>query len=200
MPDEVRESLRFEEVAMRYRIGFLTAAGVFAFSSQNLPHGLNVPERLSAQKPAIQIPQSLQTEHEAIHRALVEATKAPGSVGAAARELAALLDPHFKREDEIALPPLGLLAPLAAGERPAGMEAALTMTDALRMELPRMLDEHKRIRAATERLRAAAREAKAPVQEQFAEDLARHARTEEELLYPAAILVGDIIRVRMAQK
>jgi hypothetical protein len=110
------------------------------------------------------------------------------------------LDPHFKREDEIALPPLGLLAPLAAGERPAGMEAALTMTDALRKELPRMLDEHKRIRAATEKLRAAAREAKAPVQEQFAEDLARHARTEEEVLYPAAILVGDIIRVRMAQK
>ena len=185
---------------MRYRIGFLAAVGVLAVSAQELPHGLNVPERLSAQKPAIQIPQSLQTEHEAIHSALVRATKAPGGVGAAARELAAVLDPHFEREDEIALPPLGLLAPLAAGERPAGMEAALTMTDALRKELPRMLDEHKRIRAATEKLRAAAREAKAPVQEQFAEDLARHARTEEEVLYPAAILVGDIIRVRMVQK
>ena len=54
-----------------------------------------------------------------------------------------------------------------------------------------MLEEHKRIRAATEKLRAAAREAKAPVQEQFAEDLARHARTEEEVLYPEwARLIG----------
>lgn len=133
----------------------------------------------------------LQTEHQAIHRALEEATTAPGRVGAAAKELAAVLGPHFKREDEIALPPLGLLAPLAAGETPAGIEAALTMTDALRKELPRMLEEHKRIRAATETLRAAAREAKASVHEQFAEDLALHARTEEEVLYPAAILVGD---------
>ncbi len=185
---------------MRYRIGFLAAVGVLAVFAQELPYGVNVPGWLSAQTPSVEIPQSLRTEHEAIHSALEQATKAPGRVGAAAKELAAVLDPHFKREDEIALPPLGLLAPLAAGERPAGMEAALAMTDALRKELPRMLEEHKRIRGATEKLRAAAREAKALAQEQFAEDLSLHARTEEEVLYPAAILVGDIIRARMAQK
>ena len=185
---------------MRNRIGFIFAVGVFAVSAQVLTHGLNVPEESNAQKPAIQIPQSLRTEHEAIHRALEEATKAPGRVGAAAKELAAVLGPHFKREDEIALPPLGLLAPLAAGQTPAGMEAALAMSDALRKELPRMLEEHGQIRSANEKLRAAAREAKATAQEQFAEDLALHARTEEEVLYPAAILVGDIIRARMAKK
>jgi hypothetical protein len=188
-----------EEVAMRNRTGLLAVVGVLAVAAPELTQGLSAPNQ-TAQRSVIQIPQSLQMEHQAIHSALVEATKAPGHVGAAARELAAVLDPHFKREDEIALPPLGLLAPLAAGERPAGMEAALTMTDALRKELPRMLEEHKRITAATEKLRAAAREAKAPVQEQFAEDLALHARTEEEVLYPAAILVGEIIRARMGLK
>jgi hypothetical protein len=156
--------------------------------------------RAGAQKPVISIPRSLQTEHEEIHKALVEATRAPGRVGAAAKELAAVLDPHFERENQIALPPLGLLAPLAAGETPAGLQDALAMTDALRKELPRMLEEHKRIRAATEKLRAAARDEKAAMHEQFAEALALHARTEEEILYPAAILVGDIIRARMAQK
>jgi hemerythrin superfamily protein len=80
------------------------------------------------------------------------------------------------------------------------MEAALAMTDALRKELPRMLEEHKQIRSATEKLRTAAREAKASAQERFAEDLALHARTEEEVLYPAAILVGDVIRARMTKK
>ena len=185
---------------MRYRIGLLAAVGILVVTAQELPHGLNVPNGLSAQTRAIQIPQSLRTEHEAIHSALERATKAPGRVGAAAIELAAVLGPHFKREDEIALPPLGLLAPLAAGETPAGMEAALAMTDALRKELPRMLEEHKRIRGANEKLLAAAREAKASIQEQFAEELALHARTEEEVLYPAAILVGDIIRARMAKK
>jgi hypothetical protein len=77
-------------------------------------------------------------------------------VGAAAKELAAVLDPHFERENQIALPPLGLLAPLAAGKTPSGLPEALAMTDALRKELPRMLEEHKRIRAATEKLRSAA--------------------------------------------
>jgi hypothetical protein len=181
---------------MRYTIVLIAAVGILAVGPE-LPRGFDAPQ-LRAQKAAIQTPQSLQAEHEAIHSALEEATRAPGRVGAAAKELAALLGPHFEREDEIALPPLGLLAPLAAGEKPAGMEAALAMTDALRKELPRMLEEHKQIRRATDKLRAAAREAKDSVHQQFAEDLALHARTEEEVLYPAAILVGDIIRVRMA--
>ena len=156
--------------------------------------------RAGAQKPVLSIPGSLQTEHEEIHKALVEATRAPGRVGAAARELAAILDPHFERENQIALPPLGLLAPLAAGQTPAGLPEALAMADALRKELPRMLEEHKRIRAATEKLRAAARDDKATAHEHFAEALASHARMEEEILYPAAILVGDIIRARVTSK
>ena len=155
--------------------------------------------RAGGHSTMVKIPQSIQAEHKAIHNALTEATKAPGRVGVAARELAAVLGPHFQREDEIALPPLGLLAPLAAGETPAGMKEALSMSDALRKELPRMLEEHKHIRAATEKLRTVAREENASAQEQFAEQLAAHATSEEEVLYPAAILVGDIIRTRMAK-
>jgi len=148
----------------------------------------------------IPIPQSLQAEHKAIHDALVEATRVPGLVGAAARELAEVLHPHFTRENEIALPPLGLLAALAAGDKPAGMDEALAMSDALRKELPRMLEEHTKIRAATEKLRVVAQKEKASAYEQFAEELTLHARTEEEVLYPAAILVGDVIRGRLSTK
>ena len=162
--------------------------------------GASGQSRTEGPKTTIEVPESLQVEHKHIHEALVEATRAPGRVGAAARELAAVLHPHFEREDQIALPPLGLLRPLAAGETPAGMEEALAMTDALRKELPRMLEEHVRIRAATEKLRAAAREEKAPAHQRFAEDLAAHARSEEEVLYPAAILVGDIIRARSTKR
>jgi iron-sulfur cluster repair protein YtfE (RIC family) len=80
------------------------------------------------------------------------------------------------------------------------MEEALAMSDALRKELPRMLQEHTRIRAATETLRVVAQREKASAYEQLAEDLALHARSEEEVLYPAAILVGDVIRARLSQK
>ena len=145
------------------------------------------------------IPKALQSEHEEIHEALTKATRAPGRVGAAAKELATVLHSHFERENEIALPPLGLLAPLAAGQTPSGLQEALAMTDVLRKELPRMLEEHKHIRAATEKLHLAAREENEPAHERLAESLAAHAQTEEEVLYPAAILVGDIIRARIAK-
>jgi hypothetical protein len=185
---------------MRIAIAFILAVGVL-IATVLMSAGALGQTQPGGRSPVIATtPQSLQTEHKAIHDALTAATQTPGRVGAAAKELAAVLSPHFKREDEIALPPLGLLAPLAAGAKPAGIEQTLAMTDALRKELPQMLKEHQQIRAAAERLRTAAREEKLLVHEQFAEGLALHARTEEEVLYPAAILVGEIIRTRMGQK
>jgi hypothetical protein len=56
-----------------------------------------------------------------------------------------------------------------------------------------------RIRAAVGELRAAAESAGAAEQIELADDLALHARTEEEVLYPAALLVGDLLRVRRPQ-
>ena len=147
----------------------------------------------------VEIPRSVQTEHEAIHNTLKEATRAMGRVGLAAQELAKILHPHFVREEEIALPPLGLLSRLAGGDFTADMADILPMTDALKRELPQMLEEHKAIRAAVENLRVAARAENAEKYERLANDLALHAQTEEELLYPAAILVGEIVRARLRQ-
>ena len=146
----------------------------------------------------IEIPRSVQIEHQAIHAALVEATKATGPVGPAAAELARVLHPHFVREEEIALPPLGLLARLAAGTHIPDAEraAVLEMSDTLKRELPQMLEEHTRIRAAVGELRRAAIAAGDAAAEELATELALHAQTEEEVLYPAAILVGDVIRAK----
>jgi hypothetical protein len=147
-------------------------------------------------KTAISIPASIKAEHDEIHAELVAATKAPGTVGEAARALAAVLHPHFVREEEIALPPLGLLAPLARGEAPKDMRDVLTMTDALKAELPRMLDEHKVIHAATARLGNVARAEGNAAVAHLADKLALHASGEEEVFYPAAILVGELVRAR----
>jgi iron-sulfur cluster repair protein YtfE (RIC family) len=150
----------------------------------------------------IRIPKSLQVEHDAIHSTLVEATKAPGGVGAAAKELAEVLHPHFVREEEIALPPIGLIAALAAGAQlpESVLGEALAMTDSLKAELPRMIEEHKQIRAAVEKLRNAAHAEHSEKYEQLAADLALHAQSEEEVFYPAALLVGEIIRARQQIK
>lgn len=140
------------------------------------------------------IPESMRAEHSEIHDELERAASAPGRVGATARALAAVLQPHFVREEQIALPPLGLLAPLARGERTAAMRQVLPMTDSLRAELPRMLREHATIRAATLRMGEAARAAGNARVTRLAEQLALHARSEEEMFYPAALVVGDMVR------
>lgn len=160
------------------------------------------PAKGEAKAAELPIPQSIRVEHESIYSALVRATHAPGKVGPAARHLAAVLHPHFVREEEIALPPLGLLGPLAAGDPlpDATLSAALAMSDSLKSELPRMREEHKKIGAAVEALRQAARADRAWKYERLAEQLALHARMEEEVLYPAAVLVGDLIRQRLQSR
>ena len=162
-----------------------------------------IPLALSAapaQKGALTAPASIHAEHEEIHEALGALTKATGPVGAAAQELASVLHPHFVREEEIALPPLGLLRPLAAGKTPDGMREAVVMSDTLRKEMPRMLEEHKGIRSAVEKLQRVGREERHAGAEAFAVKLTLHAQTEEEVLYPAAILVGEVIRARMPRQ
>jgi hypothetical protein len=145
---------------------------------------------------AIRIPESLTHEHREIHASLLRATRLRGPVGTAARALAKVLDPHFVREEQIALPPLGLLAPLARGDDAKPMRAILPLTDSLRLELPRMLEEHKAIGAATARLAKAAAAAHTGSVARLADALALHARSEEEMFYPAAVLVGDLVRSR----
>ncbi|HSQ20876.1 MAG TPA: hypothetical protein VLR92_10940, partial [Blastocatellia bacterium] len=103
------------------------------------------------------IPQSLQAEHQELHSELAEATKAGGRVGEAAKEVARVLHPHFVKEEEYAMPPLGLLPVLAEGKVTPDMASALVMTDKLKAELPDMLKEHKAIVAALELLVTAAK-------------------------------------------
>lgn len=144
-----------------------------------------------------EIPQPLQHEHAALHDRLRAATQAGGDVGEAARTLARLMHPHFVKEDQIALPPLGLLAALARGDSTQEMAGVLELTDRLRAELPQMLAEHQAIVTALAALRAAAERAGRGDIVAFAEALVEHARTEEEVMYPAALLVGEVVRQRL---
>jgi hemerythrin-like domain-containing protein len=136
-------------------------------------------------------------EHEELHAELVKLTLTRGKVGEAARLVAALLHPHFTKEEEYALPPLGLLAAVAEGGATPEMRDVLAMTDKLRAELPQMLAEHKAVVGALRRLAAAARQEKKPGAARFAEALKRHAQSEEQVLYPAAIVLGEYLKTRL---
>lgn len=144
-------------------------------------------------KGGYETPSSLAAEHRKLHEVLGRAAKEGGEVGRAAEELEKALAPHFRREEEIATPPLGLLPNLAKGEATFDMRAVLPMTQALERELPRMLQEHAIIRDAVKRFRAAADKGGREEYVRFSDELAAHARQEEEILYPAAVLVGRYI-------
>jgi hypothetical protein len=145
------------------------------------------------------IPKALMAEHQVLHAELVKLTLQRGKVGEVARTIATLLHPHFVKEEEFALPPLGLLVEIAEGRVGAEMKDVLPMTDKLRAELPQMLAEHKLVVGALRRLAAAAKQEKKPEAARFAEALRLHALSEEQILYPAALLVGECIRARMGK-
>lgn len=108
------------------------------------------------------IPPSIREEHESLRRALAQATREPAKVGEAAWALAALMEPHFVKEEELALPPLGVLPTVAAGET---------------------IPDSARIMSLATRLEA-----------ELGEHILHHARSEEEITYPAAIIVGRYLQ------
>jgi hypothetical protein len=143
------------------------------------------------------VPASLKAEHDQLHLELAKATREPGALGEAARELADLLHPHFQKEEQYALPPLGLLTRLAWGTATAEMSWVVPLARRLKAELPLMLLEHKDIVAAARRFRARADEAGREDYQRFADALLIHAHLEEEVLYPAAELVGEYLALKL---
>jgi hypothetical protein len=141
------------------------------------------------------IPRPLKSEHEALHATLRSATQESGELGAVAKAVAELMHPHFLKEEEYALPPLALLGDAARGAVTPAMRDVLVLTDRLKADLPAMLAEHQSIVAALEKLSAVAKDAGKTEYADFAEDLTLHAQTEEAVTYPAAILVGEYVRL-----
>jgi hypothetical protein len=143
------------------------------------------------------IPKPLKVEHEELHSELAAATKAGGKVAEAAKAVAKVLHEHFVKEEEFALPPLGLLSVLAQDKLEEDDKGVLTMTDRLKSELAEMLAEHEAIVTALQNLIAVSKAENKPEHARFAEKLMLHAQTEEEVLYPAAILVGEYLKLKL---
>lgn len=144
----------------------------------------------------MRVPASIQHEHDELHTDLDAATRRPGRTGEAARQVVRVLQPHFIREQEYVTPPLGLLRQLVADKLSASMLEVLPLTDQLKKEFPRMRDEHQAIAGALRDLADAARAEDHQDIARFAERLMLQAEMEEEILYPAAILVGEYLRLR----
>ena len=147
-----------------------------------------------------EILKSMREEHEALHAELLRASKEPSAIGVAATELMRLMKPHIEKEERYGLPPLALLAPLAKGEVDNDMGTVLELTERLKTELPAMLAEHKLIAQALHRLIEAARKGDRVELAELAVRLVHHMRLEEEIVYPASLLVGEVVALKLGLK
>jgi len=144
----------------------------------------------------LSIPLSVRVEHDELNADLVQAAQKPGRIGEAAILVAALMRPHFLREEEFALPPLALLPALTEGKITPSMAGVLRLTEKLEAELPRMLEEHRQIVIALENLKQVAQEEGSEACAELADRAILHAQNEEEVTYPASILIGEYLKLR----
>lgn len=139
-------------------------------------------------------------EHERLRLELERAAASGGETAEAAREVLKVLVPHMLLEEEFAIPPVQLLPRLARGEFTPEMEKILPKTEMMKAELPRMLNEHELIVAALRKLLQAAVKERHDGYAAFAQKLILHAQQEEEVFYPASILVGEYIKLRLGRR
>ena len=151
------------------------------------------------QEEALKVPEALRLRHEALVAEFTKATKDPGKVGEATRSIEKLAAAHFAKGKEV-FKPLGLLPMLAEGQVPPGLTKAREIAELLRENLPQIRREHRDLIAGLEKLAAAAKEESKPEYAAFAERLILHIREEEEVLYPAVLLVGKALNQKPEKK
>lgn len=149
---------------------------------------------------AASAPRSLQLEHLELHHFIAKALHEKDALGEAARLVGRLLESHCHKEESFALPPLTILPALAEGRLEQYMANFLPQAEWVKKNLQELVAEHHAIRAAAEKLVSAARAANRFDYVEFAESLLNHMRVEEEILYPAVVLVGEYLRLRLASK
>jgi hypothetical protein len=142
----------------------------------------------------LKIPETMELEHEELHKELRKATRAPGKVGTAAKHVAQVLHPHFERENELALPVIGVVRELAEDRTSPDFPKALELFQKFKPEYEKMLQEHVEIVKALDELEKAAKKAKKTRVIDFVQKLKLHAKTEEDLTYPAVLMAGKLLK------
>lgn len=180
----------------------VAASFVYAQSHDHSAHdhnGHDHPARDHGADSPIRTPDPVRIEHAHLHEQLEQAMDAGGRTGQAAARVRDALADHFEQEDRLVMPLLGLLQPLAEGRADEAMRPAIDMSRQVQRMLPTFMAEHRVIHEAVDQLETAAEAEGEAEAAAFARSLRLHAQTEEQVLYPAAILVGRQVKALLAE-
>jgi hypothetical protein len=152
-----------------------------------------------AQQPAeFKIPEPLKINQNQLCVALERAILSGGKTGKAARELRKVLQPHLLNEEEDLLQTLGLLVPLAQGDISLAMGSVPLKTEHLKARRFEIMREHAVIIEAAHKVLRAARSEKKLSLVAFTDRLLLRAWTDEVVFYPAAIIIGEYLKLKFA--
>jgi hypothetical protein len=143
-------------------------------------------------------PGPVREQYSDLYERLHAATRARGQVGEAATSAFMLLQAHYRKDMEFALPPLKYLSTLARGNVTSEISRLLTLSDKLKRELPHLYTEIDRITSALQRLADVAATEQKPEHVELARRLIHFLDLERDILYPASILVGEYIQQEIA--
>ena len=142
------------------------------------------------------MPSSIKNEHDSLLAQLHVITLFQDSTGIVAITLLELMEHHFREEENVVFPPLGLLPSLASGEIPEKSEEIIQLTEKVKSQLTHLSVEHQLIKARMGELVQAAAKENHPEIIAFIHDVDKHATVEEEVYFPAAILVGEYLKLQ----
>lgn len=156
------------------------------------------PTKMFVGKPTV--PSSIKKEHTYLLGQLRKITLLPDSTGNAAKKIYELLQHHFQEEEDYVLPPLGILPSLVNGQQPEEAENVIKLAEKIKSQSTHMNIEHQMLKAYMNELKNAASGENHPEVIEFEKQLTDHATIEEEVLFPAAILVGEYLKLKASAK
>lgn len=140
------------------------------------------------------IPLAIKHGHEYLVADLKKVIQQGGKVKEKAEELDEYMNYHFSKEEEYALPPLGLLLVLTEGKWDLDPQEAIKMSDTLQEKFEEMSKEHENIAKLMHELKDIAEKEHNSVAKQFVKNLTLHVELEDQVLYPATLLIGNYLK------
>lgn len=144
---------------------------------------------------SLAVPTTLKRKRQELREELAYAARLGGRTAEAARMLEDLWL-GLEQAEEDALRPLGLLSSLANGNEVPELAAAVAMTRRVKANMPSMIATYREIAGALGCLSAAAREEFHSEYALVADELALQVQTDEEVLFPASVMLGEYLRLR----
>ena len=136
------------------------------------------------------LPTSLVNEHSEL---LLRAEAFTRNRDSLAIELYQLIEFHFREEEEYVFPVLGVLPALSEGHIPPNADSIIGLARKYQSNAVKLLAEHQMITTLLEKYRLLSGDSSVDA---FKKQLEQHALTEEQIYFPAVVLVAEYLKLR----